>query len=97
MSEKFNPEALAERHDEAGAPPEDVRDGVQPVDDIMILDRVLDTNELPQFSAGAFTSWANDNWFHFVSDEEDWTNAEVLESLLHEWCGGRVKPKGSTS
>jgi hypothetical protein len=92
MIEKFNPEALAERTDEAGAPSFEVRKGVQAVDEDMIRLHVIDTAQLHPAAIRYFAQWANGEWFDFVSNEHDWTNGQVLEAMLREWCGGRTVP-----
>lgn len=88
MSDKLNPEALAEWGEEEGSPPEQVRDGVQPVDEHMILDYVLEKNFLPDYSAQPFSEWLNLNFFQY-SEPSTVTNAVVVEAALHDWCGGR--------
>ena len=87
MSEKLNPEALAEWGEEAGAAPQDRRAGVQPVTEEMIRGYVLDNNELPEYSARPFAAWLDNNWFEY-SEPETRTNKEVIDGALVDWRGG---------
>lgn len=91
MKKKLNPEALAERQDEAGNLEENIRDGVQPVDEEMIVAYVLAQRELPPESAQPFAEWINVVWYEYVDPEKDATNADVIDGALTHWCGGRVK------
>ncbi|MFF8901691.1 hypothetical protein ACF082_29890 [Streptomyces lydicus] len=84
--EKLNPKALAEASDEAGAAPEDVRPGVQPVDKGMIREYVIEAGELPEESARAFAAWLNSVWFDFV-EEPGLSNGEVIAGALAYWRG----------
>lgn len=84
--DKLNPEALAETSDEAGAPPEDVRPGVQPVDQGMIREHVIQAGELPAVSARPFAEWLHQQWFDFA-EEPGLTNREVIEGALAYWRG----------
>lgn len=87
--EKLNPEAIAEWGQEAGAGPADeVREGVQPVTEEMILDYIRRENELPDYSAVPFAAWINESWFQY-SEPETLTNKEVIDGALMDWCGGR--------
>lgn len=95
MREKLDPKALAERSDEAGALEENIRPGVQPVDEEMIFDYVLDQHELPEQSARPFADWINNVWYEFFDDAEGVTNGDVIKGALTEWCGGRLKADGS--
>ena len=82
----LDPNALAEIGDEEGAPPEEVRPGVQPVDEVMIRVYVITTNELPEESARPFAKWLHGVWFEF-SEEPGPTNGEVIAGALAHWRG----------
>ncbi|WP_169314111.1 hypothetical protein [Streptomyces piniterrae] len=82
----LDPNALAEIADEAGAAPEDVRPGVQPVDDDMIREYVIEARELPEESARPFAQWLNETWFDF-SEEPGATNGEIIAGALADWRG----------
>jgi hypothetical protein len=91
--EELNPKALAEWSDEAADLEENIRPGVQPVDEEMILNYVLRQNELPEESARPFAEWINQNWYQFSGDDQDnVTNGDVIEGALLHWCGGRIMP-----
>jgi hypothetical protein len=86
MAEKLKPEAFAEFGEG-----ED-REGVQVVDQAMILDYVLAENELPVESAKPFASWLFAYWNDFGSDDDEpVTNKDVIDGALNQWCGGREK------
>ncbi|WP_030798918.1 hypothetical protein [Streptomyces sp. NRRL S-337] len=82
----LDPNALAEISDEAGAAPEDVRPGVQPVDYDMIRDYVIKAGELPEESARPFARWLNETWFDF-SEEPGQTNGDIINGALAYWRG----------
>ncbi|MFF8901694.1 hypothetical protein ACF082_29905 [Streptomyces lydicus] len=82
----LDPNALAETADEAGAAPEDVRPGVQPVDDDMIREHVIAAGELPPESARPFAAWLHDAWFGF-SEEPGPTNGDIIRGALAHWRG----------
>lgn len=82
----LNPDALAETSEEAGAAPEDVRPGVQPVDDDMIREYILAAGELPEESARPFAKWLNEVWFDF-SEEPGPTNGAIITGALSYWRG----------
>lgn len=93
MTEKINPEALAEWGEEDGAAPEEVRSGVQPVDEEMIRQYVEDNNLLPTYSAVPFAAWLDEYWYQH-SEPSSITNGEVISGALVDWCGGRPDPEG---
>lgn len=87
--EKLNPDAIAEWGEESGAPSEDIRPGVQPVDSDMIFAYVTETDELPlDVSARAFANWLDGMWYEY-SEPETYTNRQVIESALVDWRGGK--------
>lgn len=86
----LNPKALAMVYEEEGLPPgdPDVRSGVQPVDDQMIYQYVIDTHELPDESAKPFSQWADLVWFEYSEDAEaNLTNKQVIDGMLAYWRG----------
>lgn len=86
--DKLNPDALAETHAEAGAPPQDVRPGVQPVTWEMIYDYV--SEELHnEYSRRAFADWVNSAWYDFA-DGDAVTNGQVIAGALEDWRGGKL-------
>ena len=82
----LDPNALAETSDEAGAALEDVRPGVQPVDDDMIREYVIKAGELPEESARPFAEWLHDTWFDFSEDPGP-TNGDIINGALAYWRG----------
>ncbi|MFF0183475.1 hypothetical protein [Streptomyces sp. NPDC005244] len=88
MTEKLNPAALAERYEERGADPADIRDGVQPVDEDMIRRYVVEAGHLPMESAGPFADWLDGVFDEYVEDGNDkQTNGEVVSGALKYWRG----------
>lgn len=85
--EKIRPDALAE----CGDPELDDREEVQPVTEMMILEYVRETKQLPMESARPFARWIQDEWYGF-SEEGDVTVGDVISGALEHWCGGRVEP-----
>lgn len=85
--DKLNPDALAETGEETGAPAEEIRKGVQPVDAVMIERYVIDSGELhvPE-SAKAFGVWLDRDWYDF-NEDGDRTNGQVVAGGLAEWRG----------
>ncbi|MFI9079147.1 hypothetical protein ACIGW8_22200 [Streptomyces sioyaensis] len=84
--DKLDPNALAETGDEAGAPPEDVRPGVQPVDEDMIRVHVIEAGELPEESARPFARWLHETWYDF-NEEPGNTNGGTIAGALAFWRG----------
>lgn len=88
MTEKLNPAALAERYEERGADPADIRDGVQPVDEDMIREHVVEAGSLPTESAGPFADWLDGVFDEYVvPDNDKQTNGDVIKGALAYWRG----------
>ncbi|GAA5033260.1 hypothetical protein [Streptomyces siamensis] len=79
--EKLNPDALAECGDDLDDRPE-----VQPVTETMIRVHVIDSGELPEYSARPFASWLYEVWNDF-NEDGDLTNGQVIEGALAGWRG----------
>lgn len=85
---KLDPAALAEWDEEVGADPQDVRDGVQPVDADMIAAFVVEAGELPWDSARPFGDWLDSVWNDYTEpDNPALTNGAVIEGALAYWRG----------
>lgn len=82
MSDKLNPDALAECGDDEL----NSREGVQPVNAATILGYVLDQEELPPESARPFAGWLHEFWNDFNEDGE-LTNGAVISGALAHWRG----------
>lgn len=78
----LHPNALAE----CGDSELDERPGVQPVTAHDIRDYVIDTDELPRFTAAVFANWLDENWNDF-NEDGDLTNGQVIRGALSEWSG----------
>lgn len=87
MTDRLNPDALAETSEDEGAPADERRPGVQPVDAGMIERYALDTGELhvPE-SARAFGAWLHENWYDF-NEDGDRTNGQIVAGALAAWRG----------
>lgn len=86
--EKLNPAALAEWEDEQGANPEDIRPGVQTVDERMIAAYVIEAEELPRVSALPFATYLDREWGEYIDpDNPALTNGDVISGALAFWRG----------
>jgi len=95
VTEKLNPDALAEWASDDEGSEDGYREGVQVVDSSMIYAYVVDKNELPPYSAKPFSNWLHSQWFEFSQDGVRMTNREVIDGGLEDWCGGRIMPEGN--
>lgn len=88
QEEVFDPLALAICND----PDLDDRPDVQDVDADMIYAFVVKLRELPPHSARPFSEWAHTHWNGDFNEDGEYTNADVLQAMLMDWCGGRMPP-----
>lgn len=79
---KLNPDALAE----CGDTELDGRTAVQPITEMMLFGYVMDTEELPEYSARPFAAWLYEMWNDF-NEDGDRTNGEVIAGALADWRG----------
>lgn len=78
----LDPKALPKGHP-------DLRPGVQPVDETMIYQYIIDSRELPDESARPFSKWADLMWYEYNEDPETGlTNHQVIDGMLAYWRGG---------
>lgn len=86
MTEKLNPDAIAEWEDWDPKTHPDV----QPVTEGMILAYVVQEGELPSYSARPFAKWLFVHWNGFTDDEDrngTQTNGDVIQGALADWRG----------
>lgn len=79
MPEKLDPTALA---DDGNDLP-----GHQPVNESMFFDYVMNTGELPEESAKAFATYADENWYEYNDNSSTQTNADIISGMLAYWRG----------
>lgn len=84
MTDKINPDALAE----SGDFEHDERPEVQKVTEEMIFAYVAgELQELPDYSARPFAEWLDQNWNDF-NEEGTETVGSVIRGALSDWRGG---------